>query len=220
MSATRSVARRRWALDPRLLIGIALVVVSVAGVVALVGAADRRIEVLAASAPLIPGDPIDRDDLLVRQVALDGATSLYLRPGDVPDAGLVSIGVVRAGELIPVASVGDRAATEATSIVLPISGPVSSAVEAGAPVDVWATASESSTPDFADGDAAPPSPPVVLSADAIVVRIVEPEGIVGAADGDAVEVLIPRFQIARLLQSIARGDALAVVPARLPALAR
>jgi hypothetical protein len=56
----------------------------------------------------------------------------------------------------------------------------------------------------------------VLSADAVVTRVLHPEGIVSAADGESVEVLVPRARIARLLQAIADGAALAVVPAGIP----
>jgi hypothetical protein len=56
----------------------------------------------------------------------------------------------------------------------------------------------------------------VLTPDAVVIRVIEPEGIVSAADGSSVEVQVPRSRIARLLQAIANGDALAVVPAGIP----
>ena len=59
-------------------------------------------------------------------------------------------------------------------------------------------------------------PPIVLATDAVVVRVIDEDGIIAASDGDAVEILVPRVRIARLLQAIANGDALAVVPARIP----
>jgi hypothetical protein len=201
--------RRRPAFDIRLLIGLALVVGSVAGVIAIVSASDRRTTVYAAASSLSPGDRIDDGDLVLRQVSLDSAETLYLEPGDVPDGGLVVGAVVRAGELVSRSAVASVEGGRSTSLVLELSGRVSAAVVPGAMVDVWA-APQSSGEVASQGAF---GPPVVLTADAVVIRVVDDEGIVAASDGDAVEVLVPRNRIARLLQAIANGDALAVVPA-------
>src|SRR5688572_22792964 len=91
--------RRRFTLDPRLLLGLLLVVGSVVAVVGIVDAADTRTIVYAAGAPLSPGDRIDAGDLIERSVVLDGSDSFYLAPGDLPDSGLVVTRTVRDGEL-------------------------------------------------------------------------------------------------------------------------
>jgi hypothetical protein len=56
----------------------------------------------------------------------------------------------------------------------------------------------------------------VIVPGATVVRVVDDDGFVSAADGRSIEVLIPRSRIARILQAMADGDALAVVPAGIP----
>ena len=65
---TADAVRGRHVVDPRLLIGVGLVAVSVAGVVGLVSAVDARTTVYAAAGPLSPGDRIDRGDLVERSV--------------------------------------------------------------------------------------------------------------------------------------------------------
>jgi hypothetical protein len=214
MPASRPASRpRRRAIDVRLLVGVGLVVASVAAVLGIVMAMDQRVSVYVAASTFAPGERIDAGDLLEREVALDDAGGLYLRVGAIPDGGLVVGAVVRRGELVPMSSVGTEQGRRATAIVLTLSTPASAAVVAGATVDVW------SAP--ADGGGDPSSsggfgPPAVLTSDAVVVRVVEASGIVAASDGEAVEVLVPRTKIARLLQAIANGDAIAVVPAGLP----
>lgn len=207
-----TASRRRPAFDVRLIIGLVLVIGSVAGVLAIVSAGDRRTTVYAAASSLSPGDRIDAADFVVRQVSLDGVEDLYLVPGDVPDEGLVIGAAVRAGELVPRAAVASVEGQESTSLVLQLNGRVSAAVIPGAIVDVWAA------PQAAGGVATTGAfgPPVVLSADAVVVRVVEDDGLVAASEGDAVEVLVPRNRIARLLHAIANDDALAIVPAGIP----
>ncbi|PZQ89758.1 MAG: hypothetical protein DI534_08175 [Leifsonia xyli] len=200
-------ARRRGVLDVRLLIGLGLVAASVAGVVALVGAVDARTTVYAAATTLSPGDRVERTDLVERSVSLDGADTLYLRPEEVPDDGLVMLQAVRGGELVPRAALGDASGVNSTALVLELDGPPSSAVRPGARVDVWASP--------ADADGRGFGAPLVLVADAVVVRLLEDDGLVSAGTGGAVEVLVPRGRVARVLQAQAAGDALAVVPAGL-----
>lgn len=200
-------ASRRY-LDIRLLIGVGLVIASVAGVMTLVSAADARTVVYAAAGPLAPGDRVEAADLVERSVALDGAEELYLTEGDLPPEGIVVAQPVADGELIPVSAAGRVDGLRATAVVLSLGNGVSSAVVPGTAVDVWGAAS---------GDGGDFGPPVVLVAGATVVRVVEDESVVaGAAHGVLIEVLVPRSRVARLLSAIANGDALAVVPAGLP----
>jgi hypothetical protein len=84
MSASAPPRRRRIVIDVRLVIGIGLVTASVAGVVSLVSASDRRITVYAAAETFTPGDRIGEDELLPRQVTLDDAEGLYLREEPQP----------------------------------------------------------------------------------------------------------------------------------------
>lgn len=206
---TDPAPRRRIALDVRLVIGLLLVAASVAGVVVLVGAADARVRVYAAADALVPGDRIHAEDLVERSVALDGSEELYLAVGAVPDDGIVVAQPVAAGQLVPLSAAGSGDGERATSLVLRLAGPVSSVVETGSLVDVWGVALL---------DQGETGTPVVLAAEATVVRVIAEESLVAGTAGAAstVEVLVPRTRVARLLQAIARGDALAVVPAGLP----
>jgi hypothetical protein len=56
-------------------------------------------------------------------------------------------------------------------------------------------------------------PPAVLVAGAEIAGIQEPEGIVDSG-GASVELLIPREKVAALLEALAAGDAIDLVPAR------
>ncbi|WP_227000790.1 CpaB family protein [Protaetiibacter intestinalis] len=208
MGRSADPARRRRAFDPRLLIGLALVAVSVAGVVGIVTAVDDRTTVYAAASSLSPGDRIDRGDLVERAVSLDGADELYLTTDELPAGGLVVVRPVRDGELLPKTAVGDAAGLRSTSLVLELAAPVSSTVRPGSTVDVWASPADEEGRGF--------GAPAVLVPDAVVVRVVEEAGLVSSGTGGAVEVLVPRSRVARILQAQADGDVLAVVPAGLP----
>lgn len=201
--------RARRAPDPRLLIGVGLVVASVAGVVGLVAAVDRREPVYAAAAPLQPGDRLEPDALVERRVALDGAESLYLRAGELPDDGLVVTRPIREGELITTSALGAASAVDATAVVVELAAPVSASVGPGSAVDVWTARAAETT----GAGAAPPAPPRVLVSDAVVVEVRDDGGLVATGGGASVEVLVPRGRVARLLQAIADEARLSVVPA-------
>jgi hypothetical protein len=201
-------ARKRFWFDPRFAIGVLLVVASVAGVVAIVAAADSSVQVFAARGALAPGDHIDGDDLVATSVRLDGADRLYLLMGDMPDDGLVVTKPVAAGELVAASAVGSMLGERQAAVVLAVRGELAASVVAGSAVDVW-SARQSQSGVFE-------APAVIVSA-ATVVRLVDREGFVVDDGSAAVEVLVPRAQIARVLEAVAGGDAISVVPSSLPA---
>lgn len=218
MTASAPRPRRRFALDVRLLLGLLLVGASVAAVMALVGAADARIAVYAAAETLAPGDRVYADDLVERSVALDGAEDLYLQVGQIPDDGIIVAQPVVAGQLVPMTAAGSTDGVRATSLVLRLSGPVSTVVETGTLVDVWAVAAPGGASFDASGEGnGAVTTPVVLVSQATVVRVLDDDTLIaGGGGGSTVEVLVPRTRVARILQAIANDDALSVVPTGLP----
>ena len=211
-------ASRRRAPDLRLVLGVFLVIGSVAGVFGIVAAADRRVTVYAAGSSLTPGERIHRGDLVERTVALDGADSLYLGRGDIPSEGLVVTQPVARGQLLPASSVGSAVGVQSTSIVLQLATRVSGAVVPGSSVDLWSVpkpgkGASSSGTDEADA----PLAPAVLVAGSTVVKVFDASRSFAAnATGSQVEVLVPRSTVALVLQAVADGDALAALPAGIP----
>ena len=199
--------KRSFAFDPRLAIGLALVVASVAGVWAIVTAADTSVQVYAAREPLSPGDRIQSADLEMRSVRLDGAGALYLAPGDVPAAGYVVTRSIARGELVPTSAVGEVDGLRLTSLVLTMGGQLAASVQPGSPVDVWASH---------EGENGAFGPPVVIVAGANVVRLIESDSFVASDRTTGIEVLVPKSHVARLLEAVANDDAIAVVPATVP----
>jgi hypothetical protein len=199
--------RRTVVLDPRLLIGLALVVASIAGVVGLVSTADRTTEVLSARETLSPGDRVHADDLAVVHVRLASAAGNYLVPADVPAEGIVVVRAVGEGELVPVDAVGSADGLRLASLVLDVRGELAASVQAGAVVDVWASREQ-------EGGGF--GPPAVIASGATVVRLVESQSVVSGGETTAVEVLVATSLIARVLEAAANSDAVSIVPAAIP----
>jgi flagella basal body P-ring formation protein FlgA len=209
MQADRAQPKRKrsHAFDPRLAIGLALVIGAIAGVVWIVAAADDTVQVYIARAPLAPGDRVTDDDLEPQSVRLDAAAGLYLAPGDLPAAGVIVTRSIAAGELLPSSATSSTDSLRLATVVLSPAGPLAASVGPGATVDVWA-ARELENRQF--------GAPVVIVSNAIVVRLVNSDSIVAKSQLTGLEVLVPRARVARVLDALANGDVISVVPATLP----
>jgi hypothetical protein len=206
MSTPPTVPRPRptWR-EPRFLLGIVLVIASVAGVAGLVVASDRSVEVFAARHALAAGDEVSASDLVGVRVRLGAASSAYLRAA--PQSDTVVTRTIAAGELVPVGALGAASAQRRTSVVISVDGELPASIDIGSAVDVWSAAATG------EGTGAPKfAAPRVLVPDGTVVRVVRDSGL-GATGGVAVEVRVPKDATAELLESLANGDAITVLPA-------
>ena len=199
--------RPRFWLDVRFVLGLLLVLGSVGGVVVIVSSAERTVAVYAAAGPLAAGDVITADQLTTVDVRLGGAGDLYLAGGQLPEDGAMITRSIAEGELLPVAAVGAPTSIRDASIVIRTASELPRGVAAGSVVDLWSAAEEES------GRFAPPA---VLVASATVVRTVESTGLIVDSDARAVEVLVPKTAVARVLQAIANSDAMSIVPVSQP----
>ena len=202
-----AAAPRRFWFDARFGIGVALIIGSVAGVVGLVTSVDRSSEVWAARQSLVPGDLVDADDLVLRKVRLGESGALYLARDTLPADGLVMTQAVAAGELVPGSAVGAAEGVSVASLIVPVAGRLPRSVGAGSVVDVW-SAQEQTAGTF--------GPPAVLVDSATVVRIVEDDGLIVDGAEVGVEVLVPRNDIAPVLEAIANHSSMSLVPVSIP----
>lgn len=203
---SESASRPRRTTDPRLFIGLALVLASVAGVVGIVAATDDGIEVYAAPRLLIEGERVSAEDLDLRVVGLGAESDRYLRPEHVDQGTVVVSRTVGAGELVPLAAVGDERSTAATTVVVALASPLGATVAPGDTLDLW------SAPAIEGGRFGAPS---VIASGAQLVRTIAAEGIVTATEAARVELLVPRRDVARILHAQANRDALSAIPTAL-----
>lgn len=194
-------SRAFWA-DARFLLGIVLIVGSVAGVWAVVAASSRTAPVLAASHTLVPGTVIGEADVDVVDATLGPATDQYLRPGAL-EPGAVVTRVVGRGELIAAAAIESGSAARSTTVVISTAGGVPAEVAVGTTVEIWA----SPLRDRGEYDT-----PRVLVPSASVRSVARGESVIGG-DETSVEVVVPRSDVADLLEAIAGSWSLSVVPA-------
>lgn len=199
--AVRPRPRVFWS-DIRFLVGIALVVCSVGGVWLVVSAARQTVPVFSAARTIVPGDVVRADDLRVIDVALGSLEGAYAAPATLVP-GSVAIRTVPAGELVPRDALGDAALLRTTTVVVRTPLDLPAAVRAGATVEVW------SAPQAERGTFDPPG---ILVPSATVVAVTTDDSMIGSR-GAAVELVIPRAQVADTLAALAGGASLSIVPA-------
>ena len=201
LDTVRPRPRAFWG-DARFFLGILLIVASVAGVWFVVSASRQTAPVFAATRTIVPGEAISGDDVRLVEVALGQVGDAYLTPEALAD-GLVATRTIESGELVP-AELGRRCGRrphhERRRCAAPSTSPAR--CDAGSVVEVWAA------PLLERGayDA-----PRILVADATVVSVTRDDSMIGGGSA-ALEVVIPRADVAATLAAMADESALSVVP--------
>lgn len=193
--------RRAW-LDPRFVIGAALVVASIVGVWLVVQAAGRSTEVWTATEPLLPGSTVAEGDVELTSMQLANVDQVYLTAGESP-VGMLVTSTIGEGEALPLSALGDEASVDLAPLVIDVAGGVPSSVEPGSVVDIWSAA---------PAEQGAFEAPTVLVDGAIVVGIQEDEGLIADRSSVRIEVLVERTGTAALLDAIANEHSLSLVP--------
>ena len=187
------LARPSWR-DPRLLVGLALIAASVAGVVSLVRAGDRTEPFYVARADLPSGAVVSQDDLVVAHVRVDG--DAYVGAGEQP-WGSVLTRAVGAGELLPSAALATADDYDVRPVAVRTTRPLSESVRRGTLVDVWLTTT-------AD-DGTPESTPIATSV--AVDDVATDESAFSSGGAQIVYVNVPQDQMEAFLEALAvEGD--------------
>jgi hypothetical protein len=190
-----------------LLAGLLIVLLSVLAGARVVALADRTVPVYAAAGALPSGHVLSRPDVRVARVHLESGTASYLSARRSLPAGLVLVRPVGAGELVPLAALGAASSMTRRPVSIPLPAPAPVGLQAGSPVDLWSSAKESG--DGATGY----RPPIRIATGAEVFAVSHAGAGLTAATGDSVQVLLEEDELRAVLDALANGAKLAVVPA-------
>lgn len=200
--------RRPSLRDPRLLIGLALVLGSVAVGAQVIASADHTVPVYAARTVLPSGTPLSVDRLDVVRVRLSGVSAAaYLDARRSPPSGQVIIRTVGAGELIPSAAVASATLVRSRPVTIPLDGMPPAGIAPGALVDVWASARRVDATQAGGYD----EPRRIASA-VEVFDLQRPGTGLAAARTGAVQVLLPTEGLAPVLDALANQARVVVLP--------
>ncbi|KNH17126.1 hypothetical protein ACU18_11080 [Arthrobacter sp. ZBG10] len=188
--------------DPRLLVGLLLVLVSVAGVVFLVGSADRTTEVYAARDGIAVGEALTAANVVRAKVRLGETEKQYLTVEEGLPAGVVAIQRIGKDQLIPRGSLGAVDRLDRKPVALTIQDALPSQAVAGARVDVWVA-----QPDARNGFG---EPTLLLNA-AEIAEVTTGSSTLGSTRTTVLMVLVPDSRMPALLGAQANDARIAVV---------
>jgi hypothetical protein len=160
--------------------------------------------VVVATRLLVEGQQIQAGDVRTDSTGSGADLGPYASKMELV-VGKVVTRVIRPGELVPAASIGEVSETLETTMVVDLMTKVATDLSDGAIVDVWAAPAKtgSSVTPRESGD-----PRIVLARARLAHREV---AAATATSGARVEIVLPRTAVADVLAAIAAGDAMTVV---------
>jgi len=201
-SATAARLRRPSWKDPRLLVGVLLVLVSVAGVVLLVGSADRTTEVFAARDGIAVGERLTPDNVVRAKVRLGETEQQYITAESGLPEGVVAVQRIGKDQLVPRASLGSVDELDRKPVALTIGEALPAQAVAGARVDVWVA-----QPDARNGF----SEPKLLLPGAEIAEVTSGSTALGSSKTTVLMVLVEDGQMPALLGAQANEAKISVV---------
>jgi hypothetical protein len=205
--AARRLQRPGWR-DVRLLVGVLLVLLSVAGGIRLVSSLDDTTPVYAASRDLLPGQPVTGDDVVPVPVRMGEQLSSYV-DGSVPiEPGTFLVRQVRAGELVPAAALGTARRALDKTVGVPVDASAARSLATGAVVDLWVSRRDAEAVGEAYLD------PELLLAGAVVDDVpAETTGLGAGLGRTTVQVVVPADQVGKVIAAVDQAARITLVPA-------
>jgi hypothetical protein len=194
--------------DTRLVVGVVLVLLSMAVGAKVVAAAGDTVAMYAATASLVPGQPVTQRDVKRVDVQLGADRSSYVAADHDIGPDTFALREVRPGELVPSSALGQKAAVNLKPVSVPVDSRGAAPLDAGSIVDVWVNAKDLSSPTAKYGH-----PVKVLKAAPVVRRPDAGGGGLGAVSGTtAVQVMVPEASVEALIAAIDQGAKITLVP--------
>jgi SAF domain-containing protein len=199
----RRLQRPSWR-DQRLLIGIVLVLASVALGARTMATADHTEPYYAARTTLATGTALTADQVRVVRVRISGGRAAYLRARQPLPAGQVVTRTIGAGELVPIAATAPVGRLALRPVNIPIDQ-VPAGLAVGGRVDLW---SSSPRPEGATGFL-----PAHRIAERAEVFHVDRAGTgLNAGRGASVQILLPAGELPAVLDALANEARIALLP--------
>jgi hypothetical protein len=188
--------------DPRLLVGVLLVLASVIGVISLVGSADKTSDVYAARDSIAVGEKLSQGNVVLAKVRLGETEEHYLTLESGLPEGLVAVQRVGKNQLIPRDSLGKMDALDRKPVTVTIEESLPDQAVAGTRVDVWVA-----LPDARNGF----SEPKLLLPGAEIAQVTPGSTALGSSRNTEVMVLVADNQMPALLGAQANKAKISVV---------
>ncbi|MDO5672194.1 MAG: hypothetical protein Q4G30_04960 [Actinomycetaceae bacterium] len=189
--------------DPRVIIGVILMVLAVVLGVMTVNAFNQTENYYTAGTDLLPGTQLQAQSLRIAEIAPGMVSENYLRQGDIPQDAVV-LRTVKTGELIPVQALGTHDPGLRTMVV-DLGSELPAHVGVGDAIELWQI----------DKNLNPTQEglqPISLTKDAIVAALPSAPSGFGNTTKTRTEILVPVSDIPSVLSAIGAGTSIIAVP--------
>lgn len=191
--------------DPRLLIGLLLVALSVTGVVALVQTIDERQGYWAASTDIVPGAQVTAEDFHIVQASISESAEHYWKADkQLPPEFLVSSTILQ-GELLTQRQVAESDPGGRQQVGVRVSEDMPASVTIGSRVDVWVAAAREDGRGYEE--------PTKMISNAEVTGTDNNTSAFAAANTTTVYVMLAQDAVPPVLDAQANDAKIALVPA-------
>ena len=184
------------------MVGILLVLASVAGVVFLVGSTDRTTEVYAARDGIAVGETLTPENVVRVKVRLGDAEQHYITASDGLPQGTVAVQRIAKDQLVPRASLGEVDQLNRKPVAIQVEQSLPSQAVPGARVDVWVA-----QPDAKNGF----SEPKLVLPGAEIAEVTTGSTALGSSKTTVLMVLVEDGQMPALLGAQANEAKISVV---------
>lgn len=191
--------------DPRLLIGLLLIAVSIVAVIGILRLGNKTAPYYKANRDISVGEKISAGDYSLIDVRLADAENLYVSEQQGIPEGAVATSRIASGQLLPSASISTQNTDGRRLATVTVDSAYASTLTAGTQVDVWVSAKQDGAGNsFAD--------PTVVMEGAEISKISNEETLMGGTGKSAVQLLVSEDALGTILRAINNEEKINLVP--------
>lgn len=191
--------------DPKLLIGLLLIVLSVIAVISVVRLGNKTEPYYLATRDIAVGEEIHMQDLTVADVRLAESREHYISQQKGIAEGTIATSRIASGQLIPASSISSENTDGRRIATVSIESTYAATLTPGKHVDVWiSTKGQGGANSYND-------PEVVMEA-AEVSTISSKETLIGGSGKSVVQILVNDDALAKILKALNNEEKINLVP--------
>ncbi|MFW0179072.1 SAF domain-containing protein [Rothia sp. P7208] len=189
--------------DPKLLIGLFLILLSLTGVIAVVNISNQTKPYWVTTREIYVGEEITEKDLKKVDVRLSEASSQYLST-DENGSAHIATQFIGAHQLVPKNSLGEAEQNDRKKTAIVLDATVASGYKAGDLVDVWVSSKNENGNGYAT--------PVRLMEQAEIARINSEDSVLGSTGKTALQLLVSEDVLSSILHATSNDSKISLVP--------
>lgn len=190
--------------DPKLLMGLLLIVISLVAVVGVINATNKTQTYYVANRDISVGDSVEPSDLKVVEVRLGEADGLYLAASEELNQSIHAKQHIQKGELISANALQEPDEQGRRQVAIVLDSTVASSFSAGDYADIWVSHQEENGTSY--------SVPIQVMQAAEISQINTEDSMIGSTGKTAVQILVTDTALAEVLDAINNESKINLVP--------